>query len=566
MKRLVYVYLALAASLLVATLLWVGFTHAAGTQVPLRKLGKGEREFREARQHLLLSTTDPSPRLLAYASNPKNKTRARVQALRILKDLGFHGAQPQAGRQLAPLLRTDSPELTRAALEAFGALKSTDSLDAIRDVFRTETDSALFLAAARSLREISLPTTERLTAALRVLDLDLVDSCADALAGMPVGFGVTGPLLAAHYARTGDIEKGGEIHRGIGFVPSWWVMGAFPNPRVPDWVRDRGPESTPFDPAQTFPVEGSQTVGWFLLNTVPHDGRINLSNMLSPNERAVCYLHTYVISPDEREAVLMVGSDDGIKAWLNQQTVVDHWINRPDRADDDVARIRLRQGANSLLLKIGQDLGSWGAVCRVTGFDGRAMDDVVFSPFPDARESSVDSVVSLAARGVSVDTLARTLGLDNRKVVSALLGVAGDESVPSKRRVAALNLLRAGNAVRAVPVGEAGLIALATELAERVGGGPVLVAAVDALATMRSLRALDLALLLRRSEGEAERALAEKLVTAYCTARLSQFEGIAEKNERPDYHRTIHDIESLQPTDSAVVKAVRELRNTGTKG
>jgi hypothetical protein len=85
----------------------------------------------------------------------------------------------------------------------------------------------------------------------------------------------------------------------------------------------------------------------------------------------VAYLKTRVVAPQDRDAALLLGSDDGVKAWLNGVVVHGNNIDRGLVADQDMAPIRLKQGPNDLMLKITQGGGGWAGCARITGMDGK---------------------------------------------------------------------------------------------------------------------------------------------------------------------------------------------------
>ena len=55
-----------------------------------------------------------------------------------------------------------------------------------------------------------------------------------------------------------------------------------------------------------------------------------------------------------------MGSDDGIKVWLNGQLVHRLEAMRGYSRDSDSANVRLKKGANHLVVKLSQLAGSWG--------------------------------------------------------------------------------------------------------------------------------------------------------------------------------------------------------------
>jgi HEAT repeat protein len=92
----------------------------------------------------------------------------------------------------------------------------------------------------------------------------------------------------------------------------------------------------------------------------------------------VGYLRTYLWSPKTQEILLELGSDDGIKVWLNGEVI--HANNVPrgcDRAQDKVTTT-LNQGWNELLLKITNIGGAWAGCARVRAPDGSHVEGLKF--------------------------------------------------------------------------------------------------------------------------------------------------------------------------------------------
>ncbi len=72
------------------------------------------------------------------------------------------------------------------------------------------------------------------------------------------------------------------------------------------------------------------------------------------------YLRTVINSAADRSARLEIGSDDGVKAWLNGALVHENRAARGHTPLEDHVAIELRAGANTLLLKVVQIQGEWG--------------------------------------------------------------------------------------------------------------------------------------------------------------------------------------------------------------
>jgi len=93
-----------------------------------------------------------------------------------------------------------------------------------------------------------------------------------------------------------------------------------------------------------------------------------------PTESAA-YAHVYVYSPATRSARLLLGSDDGIKAWLNGSVVSLHDVYQGWSADQFNEPVTLQAGWNRLLCKISQGGSSFR-------FSGRFA-NAALEPFSD---------------------------------------------------------------------------------------------------------------------------------------------------------------------------------------
>ena len=96
---------------------------------------------------------------------------------------------------------------------------------------------------------------------------------------------------------------------------------------------------------------------------------MDLDRAIGGNDR-VAYAKTVLVAPDAIDAVLEIGSDDGVKVWLNGELVHANHAIRPVTLGEDKARVRLEKGDNSVLMKITQAGGGWGFCLRVTHPDG----------------------------------------------------------------------------------------------------------------------------------------------------------------------------------------------------
>ena len=113
------------------------------------------------------------------------------------------------------------------------------------------------------------------------------------------------------------------------------------------------------------------SVGW---RTVRADesGYVRLDDLIRPNEQAIVYGLVYVLSPDDRDATLLLGSDDGVRVWINGELVHTNPVYRAAEPDLDLVPVRLKKGWNKVLIKVLQGAGGWGFYVRFADPGGRA--------------------------------------------------------------------------------------------------------------------------------------------------------------------------------------------------
>ncbi|MBD3241995.1 MAG: hypothetical protein GF331_15505, partial [Chitinivibrionales bacterium] len=553
MNRFAVMYGAMLAALLVAGIVGVRLSLLTGDRAALRKLGRAEREYQEARRELLLTSSDASPAIIRFVNDNRNSERARLQALRILGELAQHQKLEAGGARLAALLDDDVREIRLAALEALAAMESPDGMDAVVELFRRETDTALVQRAIDAQAGASELLRKRLDVAMHTGDTAAVESCLALVETIPVGKGVVYPDIGDYFRRVGDIERGAGYYRRMGTIRTWWVVGPFDNQRMEGWAKDYGPESTPFDPAQTFAISDREEAHWFPLRRVSDRWGVWLAGLFPKDEYAVAYLFAYVHVPSARDALVLCGSDDAIKVWCNDSLV---WANRVFRGvarDDDVVKVRLHEGVNTLLLKVIQDVGGWGVFCRLADMQGEAMDDVVVSLDRELRPNPAERIITCLEQSGEDCWNPDSMDIGDVALQQTVIAAIRDQGAHDSRRVAALGFLEQLNAHRRTPAGERELIEIASAMAERGRGSALLGRIAESLHRMQTRRALDLGLALRTLDTPAMTLAGNRLVSSYCKHRLIGLGDPMQLRDTALVQRTLQDVASLRPTDPWVL-------------
>ena len=152
------------------------------------------------------------------------------------------------------------------------------------------------------------------------------------------------------------------IDRYGDYVMAWQVSG-------PYLVEGKTAELF-FD--EEFPPEGGEADDWRMM-PMAHDLKqpwiVALAEVLGGQER-VAYLRTTLHSEAAQQATLELGTNDGVKVWLNGELLHALNVGRPLTPGEDKLKLDLKQGKNTLMLAVYQHGGDWAAVARLAGAKG----------------------------------------------------------------------------------------------------------------------------------------------------------------------------------------------------
>lgn len=161
------------------------------------------------------------------------------------------------------------------------------------------------------------------------------------------------------------------------FMTRWLVLGPIPvfagkaNPEDQDAQKAVfASEFITVKQAKDAAKRGTVTIKGQKLSWQPiqvETGTIDLLKTYGDAEYVVAYAWAELELAAAKNALMGVGSDDGVKIWLNGELVHENWIGRPVREDDDLVEMMFKKGRNQLLFKV-QNMGqAWGFSCRMIG-------------------------------------------------------------------------------------------------------------------------------------------------------------------------------------------------------
>jgi HEAT repeat protein len=340
-----------------ALLRLLGYT--AGTaplNAVVKAMGDNDTEVRQAAFRTLVGWSDATavPHLVALARRAPDSSDAIVALRDGCLRLAALEEVPLADRLSAyrsVLEVARRPEEKRQAISGLAEIPSFGSLDLLK---RCSQDAALkneaIPAAIRVARELGTVNYTRAVAALQELkgmtdQEDLRKKADDAIKSLQnAGQTADGSILAWMFSGPYKLDgkTGAELF---------------------DFV---------FEPEKAGSKADWRPVGQ---GGMSKTGLVGLDKILGGDER-VAYLKTQITSERDQEARLEIGSDDGVKAWLNNKVVHANNVIRGCTPGEDKVKVTLNRGVNRLLLKVTQGAGEWSACCRVRAPDGAALDGV----------------------------------------------------------------------------------------------------------------------------------------------------------------------------------------------
>ncbi len=146
------------------------------------------------------------------------------------------------------------------------------------------------------------------------------------------------------------------------FVMEWNLIGPFPAADMNDLQTVYPPERET-DLTKKYKGKNDVEIGWRTIQAGP-TGYIRLDELIKPNEQVLAYGLVYVFSPDDRQASVLLGSDDGVRVWVNGELVHTNPVYRPAVPDQDRFSANLKKGWNKVLIKVLQGAGGWGYYFR----------------------------------------------------------------------------------------------------------------------------------------------------------------------------------------------------------
>ena len=292
--------------------------------------------------------------LLKLSADPQRTVSHRVIAMRgywrIVGAAGDHSADQRLRLCEAGLAASPRPEEKKLGLAELSKIPHPDALKLAQklcgdEAVRDEAESACVRIAAALAG--SRPDEAR--SALRGLEKDARSPSVRASAGK---------ALEA-------------MDQYVGYITVWSVAGPY---------RQAGKQCQELFDIAFPPEQAGAEVTWKPLAPLADPALFWQADLLpvAGGEQCVVYVRSRVWSPREQKVLLEIGSDDGVRIWVNRKVVHANNVMRPLKPGSDKAQAALKEGWNDVLVKVTQNNMGCGVCVRIRSAEGAALEGLRF--------------------------------------------------------------------------------------------------------------------------------------------------------------------------------------------
>jgi len=326
----------------------------AALDATLAALGDTEPTVRESAIRAFAEWPDatPAPHVLKLVQTATD-AKSQVLTLRAyVRMIGLGPERPAADTLAmctAALAAAQRPEEKKLVLARLGEVKEPAALELLMPYLADEALRAEAASAMLNVVEALIPA--RCQDARGALDRISADQWPDALR-----------------ERADAVRR--RLERFEGYITDWWVAGPYTE-------KDKAGHQL-LDMVLPPEEAGAKDVNWRKqpVNSDPESAWwIDLNATMAGDHRAA-YAFTHVKSPSAQKLRLDLGSDDGVKVWLNGALVHTNNTHRGISPGEDKVVVTVNEGWNTLLIKVTNDDGGWALCARLRTPEGGNPPDV----------------------------------------------------------------------------------------------------------------------------------------------------------------------------------------------
>ena len=168
-----------------------------------------------------------------------------------------------------------------------------------------------------------------------------------------------------HITRTAEGEEPGNISKFIerveladNYIKEWWIIGPFDNEERKGFAAVYEPEKQ-FDTTKIYSGKNGLKVKWkkYKDETI---GFVDFAKSFELKKNVVSYAYRVMNLAEPKTIKFGVGSNDGVRVWINGKLVLDRPVLRRAVPNEDVISVPMNKGENTILVKVDQLGNKWG--------------------------------------------------------------------------------------------------------------------------------------------------------------------------------------------------------------
>jgi hypothetical protein len=142
------------------------------------------------------------------------------------------------------------------------------------------------------------------------------------------------------------------------YKTSWWTIGPFNN-QDKNGLHTKYPPENEFDLKKSYLGKNNETINWRFIENKQF-GYMDFIKFFDDAKDGVAYAKTIVELKQAGKIKIGLGSNDGVKLWVNGELVHTNKTTRIAEPNQDIITVNMRKGKNNVLIKVDQTDGGWG--------------------------------------------------------------------------------------------------------------------------------------------------------------------------------------------------------------
>jgi tetratricopeptide (TPR) repeat protein len=184
--------------------------------------------------------------------------------------------------------------------------------------------------------------------------------------------------LGKYYMSRHNFAEAEKCFSDINSIDDWMLIGPFDNISASGYDKAYPPE-TEFSPKKSYSGQNGIPAKWVKLIKPRNDRWIDFLRYYAQSN-AVIYANTFVYSPTKQTVQLRIGTSGFLRAFVNDQLVIDVFDEYNNDLDTYIAEVELQEGWNRLLVKCGSaEISACNFLARITDARGNKIDGLKIS-------------------------------------------------------------------------------------------------------------------------------------------------------------------------------------------